>query len=403
MKRLINILLISFVLLLTSCTDTDEIKQGETPATYSMQLDVTLSTYADVATRAATYSFVNNDVIYVLFTKGNTTVRGTAVYNSSTRLWTISASQSLTETYDGSCKLAFLLDKGSSTQYTVNMTQQTRLYTDPVARYEFSNNTLKVKGSLSPSLGRIRFRGASAQSCTVSGLAFAYSFSLTDHTLNIMSNKFTATCASNGYTPYYYGVFADASSRRLTFEIDNTSGYRRFFAETVLQPGSSGYVDIPTAASHTGWTLVNLSTGGEISFPSIGTVSVTDVATDKATLGAKVSSAGGGNLRATGFVIATHRTPTLSDRTISCGTASSLSAVATNLQSQTTYYVRAYATNEAGTTYSQEISFSTDDQSDVGDTEIDRDDWGSDDDWNDYSNDNVGLDRETYPDDENWN
>jgi hypothetical protein len=389
--------------MLSACTDTDDIKQPDAPATYSMQLEVTLTNYKDVATRATTYSFVNNDVVYVLFTKGSTTIKGTAVYNSTTRLWTITSSQSLAETYDGSCRLAFLLDAGSTTQNVVNMTQQTRLYTDDNAVYEFSGNTVKVKGTLSPALGRIRFRGASGQKCTVSGLAFAYSFNLDSHTLNIMSNKFSATCASNGYTPYYYGVFADASKRALTFEIDETSGYRRALGATALQPGSSGYVIIPTADSHQGWTLINLKSGDTITYPSVGTPTASDVSVNGVSLTATVTATGGGNIKGSGFVIAIHRTPTVSDRNISCGTATSLSAQLTDLQAQTTYYVRAYATNEAGVTYSQEISFTTDEEQGQAETEIDRDGWDSDDDWNDYSNDNVGLDRETYPDDEDWN
>ena len=157
---------------------------------------------------------------------------------------------------------------------------------------------------------------------------------------------------------------------------------------------------MPTAASHAGWTLVNLNSGKEITVPSLGRPTATDIQSNGATLKATVTSTNNGTIIDAGFFVSS---TTYNDRKISCGKVTSLSTTLTDLSPETTYTVRAYATNEAGTAYSQEVSFTTADQTDAGETEIDRDDWGLDDDWNDYSNDGLNIDRETYPDDENWN
>lgn len=389
-------------LLFTSCRDADILYQTEEPRTYRMHLDVSLASYEGTATRATAYTFQTGDRIYVLFHQGTATIAGTATYQAATDEWTLTPSQPLTETDESRCQLAFFLAAGTATSITVGLTQQTRIYTDSEASWQLADGLLTVQGQLTPALGRIRFRGTAGQKCAVSGLAFASSFSLKDYTFALAPSKFTATCGPDGYTPYYYCAFADADTRQLTFELNSESGLRRTFGAGVLQAGTSGYVTIPTADSHEGWTLVNLGSGGEITFPTVGRTAVSNVRSTRATLSAQVTGNGGGHLSQTGFVIAMHSNPTRADRVIDCGTAANLETSASGLSPETTYYARAFAVNEAGITYGEEISFKTIAKTDDS-NDIERDEWPTDEDWNDVQGTDTELDYETWPADEDWN
>lgn len=391
--------LLALLILFSACQEEEHQPQSDTPVTYRLKLEVSLSGYSESSTRATAYDFVDKDKIYVLFHQGNTTVTGTAVYSWDEDIWTLTPSQSLSG--NGRCQLAFFLAAGGASSDAVSLTQQTRIYTDAQATFQLSNDLLVVRGQLSPALGRIRFRGSVGQKCTVSDLALANSFDLKTHSFNLTPSKFTATCAADGYTPYYYCAFADSESRQLTFEQTAESGLRRSFGADVLLAGTSGYVTIPSADSHEGWTLVNLSSGSEITFATVGKPTVSSIRSTRANLAASVTSDGGGRLSKTGFVIAAHGTPTLADQVLDCGIATSLSIVATGLTPETTYYVRAFAVNEAGTTYSEEITFRTSAKDDDP-NELDRDEWEGDEDWDHSPNTDGDLERDTWPTDEDW-
>jgi len=74
---------------------------------------------------------------------------------------------------------------------------------------------------------------------------------------------------------------------------------------------------------------------------------------------ASVTNLNNGTLTDAGFVYSTLNNPTLTDSHISTGTGTTLSAVCSSLQPNTKYYVRAYATNEKGTAYGPEATFTT--------------------------------------------
>ena len=95
--------------------------------------------------------------------------------------------------------------------------------------------------------------------------------------------------------------------------------------------------------------------------PTVTTNNVSNIAATTATCGGRVTSAGGARVTARGVCWSTSQNPTVNDNhtTNGSGTGSFISAL-TELTPSTTYYVRAYATNSAGTAYGSEKSFTTD-------------------------------------------
>lgn len=99
----------------------------------------------------------------------------------------------------------------------------------------------------------------------------------------------------------------------------------------------------------------------DIDIPILSTTAVTDITEFTATCGGYISSDGGAPITARGVCWSTgNQTPTISDNKTTDGTgAGNFTSAVTGLADNTTYYVRAYATNSSGTGYGSVISFTT--------------------------------------------
>jgi len=96
------------------------------------------------------------------------------------------------------------------------------------------------------------------------------------------------------------------------------------------------------------------------SLPTVTTTSITNIGTTTATGGGNVTSDGGTTVTARGVCWSTSQNPTISNSRTTNGTGTgSFTSSLTSLSSNTTYYVRAYATNSVGTAYGNQISFRT--------------------------------------------
>ena len=94
--------------------------------------------------------------------------------------------------------------------------------------------------------------------------------------------------------------------------------------------------------------------------PSVNVQTVHDVTFDEAQVDAEVTADNGATITERGVVYSTSENPTLADdKETSAGTTGAFTVTLEDLASTTTYYVRAYATNAQGTTYSSQISFTT--------------------------------------------
>ncbi len=100
--------------------------------------------------------------------------------------------------------------------------------------------------------------------------------------------------------------------------------------------------------------------GSTASLPTVSTSSVTGITETTATCGGNVTADGGADVTARGVCWSTNANPTISGShsTDGTGTGSFTSSI-TGLTANTTYHVRAYATNSEGTAYGEEVSFTS--------------------------------------------
>ena len=108
--------------------------------------------------------------------------------------------------------------------------------------------------------------------------------------------------------------------------------------------------------------------GNQVSFKTDALASVPTLTSDSITNIGQTTAKGGGNVISSGLTPVTDRgiaystsqDPTISDNTVSAGSGTgSFTANITGLQPGTTYYVRAYATNDQGTAYGEQRNFTT--------------------------------------------
>ena len=94
--------------------------------------------------------------------------------------------------------------------------------------------------------------------------------------------------------------------------------------------------------------------------PTLTTTDITNITAISATSGGNITDNGGLNITARGVCWSTSPNPTVSDSHTTNGTGTgSFTSSITGLEISTTYYVRAYATTNAGTAYGNELTFTT--------------------------------------------
>ncbi|MDD4308816.1 MAG: choice-of-anchor D domain-containing protein [Candidatus Cloacimonetes bacterium] len=129
-----------------------------------------------------------------------------------------------------------------------------------------------------------------------------------------------------------------------------------FFEPTQAQP-YSGTVSIVTLDVP---ELEVALSGTGIAIPTLTAIEVVDITQSSATSGGNITDDGGSAITARGVCISELPDPTLADEHTSDGEGSGIYAsYLTDLLPGTQYYVSAYATNLAGTVYSESVTFIT--------------------------------------------
>ena len=156
----------------------------------------------------------------------------------------------------------------------------------------------------------------------------------------------------------FWGVYPGITEQNTKIITDKTDVD---YTLSNLENGKSYYYK-PFASTNYGYVF-----GEELSFntlgyntPSLSTTQVTSIGEYTAISGGEISSDGGLPITAKGICWSTNSVPTISDSKTSEGTGdASFTSQLTGLQDGTTYYVRAYATNDKGTSYGNEQIFTT--------------------------------------------
>jgi len=144
---------------------------------------------------------------------------------------------------------------------------------------------------------------------------------------------------------------------------NNGSGIGSFTSNlNGLSPGTTYYVRAyATNSGGTAYGIQRQFTSLALP-PTVSTNAITNITATSAVSGGNVTSDGGAAVTARGTVWSTSQNPTISNNTgITNNGSGSGSFIGnlTSLTSNTTYYVIAYATNNAGTSYGNLLSFET--------------------------------------------
>jgi hypothetical protein len=153
-----------------------------------------------------------------------------------------------------------------------------------------------------------------------------------------------------------------APTTSLSTKTSNGNGTGAFTsALTSLSPGTQYFVRAyATNGEGTAYgEEVSFTTGEEA--PTVTTTAASSLTSSSVTLGGNVTSAGTSAVTARGVVYSTSQNPTIALTTkTSNGTgAGSFTASLTGLTEGTLYYARAYATSTVGTSYGDQVSFTT--------------------------------------------
>ena len=136
-------------------------------------------------------------------------------------------------------------------------------------------------------------------------------------------------------------------------------------------PANATYVDVPftttPAAGQSAMIVVTrnqrqpyITTLSVVAAPTVTTTAISNIDKNTATGGGNVTADGGATVTARGICWSTSQNPTVSGSHTTDGTGTgSFTSSMTGLTANTTYYVRAYATNSVGTAYGEQVSFTT--------------------------------------------
>ncbi len=157
----------------------------------------------------------------------------------------------------------------------------------------------------------------------------------TSHTPNIADSKTTDGIGTGSFTS------------SLTELLPNTTYYLRAYATNNM--GTSYGEEL-------GFTTSAIS----VVLPTITSEAISEISATTSKSGGNVTSNGGGNIIARGVCWSISNTPSTADSKTTDGTGiGNFTSYLTELLSNTTYYLRAYATNSVGTSYGEKISFTT--------------------------------------------
>ena len=196
---------------------------------------------------------------------------------------------------------------------------------------------------LDPKLATSRVQNVTSSSALVTGFVIAHGSGFTER--GVCYNTQTGPTTSESKV-----IFADDEATGATFAVELTGlNYATTYYARAYAVGANGTIY-----------------GEEVSFttlpivPELTTTAITEITGNSAESGGIVTNHGGANVTARGVCFATHDNPTIADsKTVDGDGVGEFTSDLTNLLGNTQYFVRAYATNSAGTGYGPVVAFTT--------------------------------------------
>lgn len=152
---------------------------------------------------------------------------------------------------------------------------------------------------------------------------------------------------------------AEGPQARHSGEIQTTSGFL-LYCNFMRIPPRNYTPSLAIPAFLFFLLLVGCSKSDQVTAPGLDQVVVISVGLNYAVVSARIKNAGNADITARGFCWSKDPHPTLSDNSLTIpGSGDSFSDTIAALAYNTVYYVRAYATNSAGTSYSEQVELKT--------------------------------------------
>jgi len=188
--------------------------------------------------------------------------------------------------------------------------------------------------------------------------------------VNLVNAKYPPDPNTGNYLKRYWaisqtgitGYICNATFQYLTADVNGTES--QIYCLKVLPLPFLTYSPANTTLhqlSANGLNSFGTFTGSQPQLANVTTTSpVINITYNSATAGGNVTADGGSTITARGVCYATTHNPTLTDpHTTEPGALGVFTSNISGLNPQTTYYVRAYATNMVGTSYGSEVTFTT--------------------------------------------
>lgn len=357
MKRfrifLSHILIAIILLSLLGCSKENTLSDTKTYSRqYQLKLNCSLIDY-DANTRATrTEEWENNSHIYISFISSGKRIIGSAIYNVSNDLWTLSTDEEIPLGTIGECEVYYFNGEQTLQDGIVRILDQTAVYADLGGNFKQTQDLIIIKANLTPVTGRIRFMGDKGSIFRITGINTYCSYNQLSNELSTEYSTHLLEIGEDGFSPYLYAGFPKGTNR--LFLTMGTSSFSKTCSSNVLIQGKSGVMALPTKENHEGWDMM------ELSLPKISSFDLSEITDVSVYAHAYVSNIGDWQLIDAGFVYSQNNSsPTVTDNKVSFGYSNSISGNINELKAETSYYIRAYAVNSKGISYSETKQFTT--------------------------------------------